>query len=189
MWAFYVEFSLIIRLLIRLPMRQRCIREMELEQNLYQDHSGTWQIRFVGAELKVASRRGQTNRYEFPFPRDLISLSEEWLKDWRPKLASPDDSHVIMNSRGHHFTKSKEVADMVARTTYRFTGEGSPLISFVMSGRRNTWKPIPAMWAEPVGGSGTLSRWCYSTMPTSLSRTWMLGRKRSCKGRSPGKDT
>lgn len=122
--ALYVEFSLIIRLLIRLPMRQRCIREMQLDRNLYQDHSGVWQIRFVGTELKVGARRGLTNRYEFPFPSDVVGLLEEWLKDWRPKLVTPDDTHVFMNSRGRPFTVSKEVSDLISRATYRFTGVG-----------------------------------------------------------------
>jgi integrase len=122
--ALYVEFSLIIRLLIRLPMRQRCIREMHLGKNLYQDHSGVWQIRFVGTELKVASRRGQTNRYEFPFPRELVGLLQEWLTDWRPKLASPEETHVFMSSNGLPFTESSKVSDMISRTTYRFTGVG-----------------------------------------------------------------
>jgi len=122
--AYYVEFSLIIRLLIRLPMRQRCIREMSLDKNLYQDHRGVWQIRFVGMELKVATRRGQPNRYEFPFPADLVPLLEEWLKDWRPKVARADDTHVFMNTQGNPFTKGRDVSDMIARTSYRFTGIG-----------------------------------------------------------------
>jgi integrase len=122
--ALYVAFSLIIRLLIRLPMRQRCIREMLLGKNLFQDNAGIWQIRFVGTELKVAMRRGQTNRYEFPFPSDLVTLLEEWLKDWRPKLAAPGEDHVFLNARGKRLTQGKHVSDMIARATYRFTGVG-----------------------------------------------------------------
>ena len=114
-FAVYVEFALIIRLLIRLPMRQRCIREMLLGRNLYQDHAGVWQIRFVGTELKVASRRGQTNRYEFPFPQDLVPLLEEWLKDWRPKVAGPDETHVFVNARGKPYIQSKGMSDTIAR--------------------------------------------------------------------------
>jgi integrase len=110
--------------LIRLPMRQRCIREMEFDRNLYQDHSGVWQIRFVGTELKVGARRGLTNRYEFPFPSDIVGLLEEWQKDWRPKLATPDDIHVFMNSRGRPFLVSKEISDVLSAATYRFTGVG-----------------------------------------------------------------
>jgi integrase len=120
--ALYVAFSLIIRLLIRLPMRQRCVREMLLGKNLYQDNAGVWQVLFVGAELKVAQRRGQENRYEFPFPSDLVPLLEEYLQEWRPKIARPDDLHVFMNSHGNPFTVAKEVGELIARVTYRFTG-------------------------------------------------------------------
>jgi integrase len=118
----YIEFSLIIRLLIRLPMRQRCIREMQLGKNLYQDHAGVWQIRFVGAELKVAHERGAVKRYEFPFPADLVPLLEEWLQDWRPNLAAPDEPHVFVNSRGRPFIQAGIISDMIGRITYRFTG-------------------------------------------------------------------
>lgn len=122
--AFYVGFSLIMRLLIRLPMRQRCIREMMLGKNLYPDHAGVWQIRFVGTELKVAQARGVLRRYEFPFPADLLDLLEEWLREWRPRLVGPDETHVFMNSFGHPFTEPKHLSNMMSRMTYRFTGVG-----------------------------------------------------------------
>jgi hypothetical protein len=120
--SFYVGFSLVIRLLIRLPMRQRCIREMAIGKNLIQDRAGVWHIKFVGTELKIERSRGAVNRYEFPFPTDLVPLLEEWLTDWRPKLASPDERHVFLNTRGQPFTEPDQISDMMMRTTYRFTG-------------------------------------------------------------------
>ena len=122
--AFYVEFSLIIRLLVRLPMRQRQIREMVLGQNLLQDHAGVWQIRFVGKQLKVAQVKGVINIYAFPFPIDLVPLLDEYLSQWRPKLAAAGETHVFLNSRGKPFIRSKDIADMIARTCFRFTGVG-----------------------------------------------------------------
>jgi integrase len=125
--AVYVAFSLIIRLLIRLPMRQRCIREMRLgrDQNLFQDNAGVWQIRFVGKQLKVETRRGQPNRYEFPWPAELVGLLEEWLQVWRPKVQTDKtQDFVFCNSRGKPFTVGKHVSDMIQRQTYRFTGIG-----------------------------------------------------------------
>jgi hypothetical protein len=118
----YVEGSLMIRLLIRLPMRQRCLREMRLGTNLYQDHAGVWQIRFVGAELKVAHDRGAVKRYEFPFPADLVPSLEEWLREWRPALAAPEETHVFLNSRGRPFLRGDGISDLISRATYRFTG-------------------------------------------------------------------
>jgi len=81
-------------------------------------------IRFVGTELKVAQVRGTLNRYEFPFPADLVPLLEEYLQTWRPKLATEGDTFVFLNSRGKHLTQQKQVCEMMSRTTYRFTGVG-----------------------------------------------------------------
>jgi integrase len=120
--SWYVEMSLLLRLLIRLPMRQRNLREMQLGKNLYQDQQGIWQIRFVGTELKIDTIRGTLNRYEFPFPADLVPLLEEWLREWRPRLAALDESHVFLTSRGHVMPDTDTLARAVGTITYRFTG-------------------------------------------------------------------
>jgi hypothetical protein len=120
--SWYVEMSLMIRLLIRLPMRQRCLREMQLGQNLYQDHGGVWQIRFVGGELKIDSVGGTINRYEFAFPADLVGALEEWLNDWRPKLATPDESHVFLTMTGRPFVSHAHIGQSFCLLTHRFTG-------------------------------------------------------------------
>ena len=54
-YAYWAGVSLILRFLVRRPLRQRNIREMQLQRHLYQDHAGLWRIRFSGPELKVAS--------------------------------------------------------------------------------------------------------------------------------------
>lgn len=120
--AWYVEMSLMLRLLIRLPMRQRCLREMQLGKNLYQDHAGIWQIRFVGAELKIDSVGGTINRYEFPFPPDLTAALEEWLNTWRPRMATPDETHVFLTMTGRPFRRHAHIGEAFCRLTYRFTG-------------------------------------------------------------------
>jgi hypothetical protein len=120
--AWYVEFSLMMRLLIRVPMRQRCLREMQLERNLFRDHSGTWQIRFLGAELKIDRVGGTLNRYEFAFPADLVGALEEWLNVWRPKLATPGESHVFLSMPGRPFVNHAHIGEAFCRLTHRFTG-------------------------------------------------------------------
>ena len=120
--SFYVAMSLMLRLLIRLPMRQRCLREMRFGTNLYQDHAGVWQIRFVGSQLKIDTVGGVINRYEFPFPSDLVALLEEWRTDWRPRLATPDEAHVFLNSAGHAFSSASALGRAFKHLTYRFTG-------------------------------------------------------------------
>jgi hypothetical protein len=122
--AHAAQFGLIIRLLVRLPMRQRCIREMLLGTNLYQDHAGAWQIRFVGTQLKIAVVKGVISEYAFPFPVDLVPALQDWLTIWRPKLAGPDQRHVFLKTTGAPLTVGKEVSDTIARHTWRFTGVG-----------------------------------------------------------------
>jgi hypothetical protein len=117
-----VGMSLMIRLLIRLPMRQRCLREMLLDKNLYRDHAGVWQVRFIGTELKVARVKGTIGRYEFPFPGDLVPLLDEYLTEWRPLIAPPDEPHVFLNARGKPFTDAGAFSNLFSRATYRFSG-------------------------------------------------------------------
>lgn len=77
--------SLILRLLVRIPLRLRNLVEMcwnphkpEHGKNLYRD-DGAWYIRFSGAELKVQTRRGKTHSILHKIPLELTSLVEEVL--------------------------------------------------------------------------------------------------------------
>ncbi len=80
--------SLMLRLWCRRPYRQRNMREMLLEKNLYRNADGKWMIRFVGDELKVAKRHGLVNTFLLPFPEDLLPTLEAYLTVWRPLLPS-----------------------------------------------------------------------------------------------------
>jgi integrase len=120
--CYYVSMSLALRLLVRLPMRQRSLRIMQLGKNLYQDQGGVWHLRFVGEELKIDTVRGGINRYEFPFPADLVDLLEEWLTEWRPRVASPDETHVFLTMQGHPWADESDFGKAFKCLTYRFTG-------------------------------------------------------------------
>jgi integrase len=122
-YAYWVGVSLILRFLVRRPLRQRNVREMTLQRNLYQDHEGVWRIRFSGQELKVDRRDGGVNRYECPFPQDLVPLLEEYLTVWRPRLANAGEEHVFLNSKGHPFSANR-LTGVVAVTTMRFARVG-----------------------------------------------------------------
>jgi Phage integrase family len=119
--AFYVGVSLILRLLVRIPLRQRNIREMRLERNLIRLPDGTWRITFRGAELKIAQRRGREHQVTYTFPPDLQGLLEEWLTVWRPRLAKPADTHVFVTGRGTPFTVG-DLYTLICRTTWKFSG-------------------------------------------------------------------
>jgi integrase len=119
----YTGLSLIIRLLCRVPLRQRNIREMRLKHNLFQDHAGCWRIRFRGTELKVARKMGALNVYECAWPEDLISELEEYLTIWRPHLAPDGEDHVFLNSNGRIWSDT-HLCNRIAIATKRFIGVG-----------------------------------------------------------------
>jgi hypothetical protein len=93
-YAYRVLQSLLVRLNIRLPLRQRNLREMlwnperpEQGRNLYK-REGKWRVRFSSGELKISHVKGKVHRVEHDFPDDLVDLLEEWLSQWRPILIS-----------------------------------------------------------------------------------------------------
>jgi integrase len=117
-----VQMSLIIRLLVRIPLRQRNIREMRLDRNLLRTSHG-FDVRFVGKELKIGFRDGKENVYQRPIPDDLVPLVEEWLTVWRPRrLNGLDSPFVFVNRQCGPFT-SEMLKETFKRTVYRFTGQ------------------------------------------------------------------
>ena len=74
--------GLMLKLLTRIPMRSRNLREMRLGTNLVQDREGHWLLEFRGNELKVAKRAGRTNEYLFDLtrqcPPSTMICSQRW---------------------------------------------------------------------------------------------------------------
>jgi integrase len=98
------QSALIIRLLWRLPLRSRSIREMELDKNLFRNASGVWTLRYVGDELKVGERNGRVNVFEVPWPPELTAHLEEYLGEFRPRFPHADDNpHVFLTRFGNTF--------------------------------------------------------------------------------------
>jgi integrase len=117
-----VEHSLILRLFLRIPMRQRNMREMQLRRHLVQLPDGHWEVRFRGDDLKVGWRRGRVHELVYQFPLDLEGLLEEWLTKWRPLLIkAPDEPHVFVSKSGKPYTENT-LWSMICRLTYKFTG-------------------------------------------------------------------
>ena len=133
--------SLMIRLLVRIPFRQRNIREMlwnpknpESGQNLYRECTGRWHIRFSGSELKISHRRGEVNSIAHEFPDDLSNLLEEWLYKWRvvnlsfqperyrgSERSSNGQEYVFLNYNGRPLNR-ENIGTLFKRATYKFTG-------------------------------------------------------------------
>jgi hypothetical protein len=123
--------GVMLKLLVRVPLRQRNVREMQLglDKNLYQDRlTKHWNLRFQGRELKIGSRGGSVNKYEVDltdYCPDLLLVLKEFLETYRRRLPGAADSqYLFLTHRGLPFsyqTLRIELADTVAmRTGQRF---------------------------------------------------------------------
>jgi integrase len=89
--------ELLFRLLLERPLRQRNIREMKIEKNLIKTKDGSWLLTFLGEEMK------NDKPYEISFPSSLVSLLENYLKMYRPKLCNGvENAYVFPNPNGGH---------------------------------------------------------------------------------------
>ena len=90
--------GVILKLLVRVPLRQRNVRELKLGRNLYQDHEEHWQLHFRGAELKIGMRGQTVNEYKIDLTTycpDFILVLEDFLKTYRPKLPNAEASPFL----------------------------------------------------------------------------------------------
>ena len=101
--------GVLLKLLVRVPLRSRNVREMQLERNLWKDPTtGHWHLAFVGDELKIGSRGAEINKYELnlsTYRPEFIPILEEWLAVHRPRLPGAQASQfVFLSSRGAPYT-------------------------------------------------------------------------------------
>ena len=125
--------GLIMKLLVRVPLRQRNIRELRYPKNLWKHPtSGEWILRFEGKELKVGERKGRTNVFEVrlsqlypkdgPTPDDFIPTLEEFITDYRPLLPNAKTSpYLFLTYRGNPFT-AKALGTEISTAMERRTG-------------------------------------------------------------------
>jgi site-specific recombinase XerC len=121
--------GLILKLLIRVPLRQRNIREMQLGKHLAKDsQTGHWHLEFRGDELKVGNRGAAVNKYEVnltTYCPEWLPLLEEFLQVHRPKLPNAATSRFLfLGQHGIPYstkTLHMDLSEVVAmRTGQRF---------------------------------------------------------------------
>jgi hypothetical protein len=96
------QTGLIIRFLVRIPMRSRAIREMDLGGRLYCNDQGTWMLAYRGDQLKVSAFQGQLNEFRCPWPADLVQDLETYLGTYRPRIPGADHKpQVFLSQRGN----------------------------------------------------------------------------------------
>jgi integrase len=134
--AVWVEYSLILRLLVHRPLRQINLRDAKIDVNLISMGNGHYELRYGGDELKVRQRRVKgrhrqvkANRWVFHFPQTLEPLLHEWLEVWRPKLLRQPSPYLFIGRWGDPYGPNA-ITRLTERTTWQFTQErpGGPLI-------------------------------------------------------------
>lgn len=123
MIAIRAQRSLIIRLMVRRPLRSRNIREMKLHHNLRYEN-GRWLIEFRGDELKVGRVHGRVNLYRIPFPEDLVPQLEEFLSVWRPMLPGSHLPELFTAWTGRPFVGNTLGAEF-KKTIFAYTGRAT----------------------------------------------------------------
>ena len=92
--AAHFQKGVILKLLVRVPLRQRNVREMQLGKHLYKDQTtGHWWLHFRGSDLKIGTRQGRVNEYKMNLTEvypEFIGVLEEWLRDHRPRLRNAE---------------------------------------------------------------------------------------------------
>ena len=113
-----------LRLLVRIPLRQRNLRELLLEKNLYKDESGHWHLHFSGSELKIGTRNRRVNEYHVDLTNycpDLLPHLEEFVNIYRRRIPHAEDSSLLfLTRRGRPYTGDTlrgELASLVLRRT------------------------------------------------------------------------
>jgi hypothetical protein len=119
--------GLMLKILVRIPLRQRNLREMQMGmgKNLYQDpRTKHWVIRFHGDELKVGTKDNKENEYKVDvttYAPELLKLLEEFRTVHRPKLpGAAACEHLFLTSVGRPYTGgslTKELSDVVTMRT------------------------------------------------------------------------
>jgi site-specific recombinase XerD len=93
------------------------------QPRLYQDDQGVWQLHYRGEQLKVSERRGKTNEFHVPFPPDLVSHLEEYVREFRPKIPNADrDPHVFLGAGGKPLIPGR-LWSRFTHTIFAYTGK------------------------------------------------------------------
>ena len=101
--------GVILKLLTRIPLRQRNVRELRLGDHLYQDPTTHhWHLHLSGSDLKVGMRGAQPHTYHVDLTEycpDFLPTLTEWLTVQRPRLPGAQASpHVFLTVQGRPFT-------------------------------------------------------------------------------------
>jgi len=117
--ALKAQRSLIIRLLVRRPLRSLNVCDMKIDRNL-RCANGRWTIEFRAEGRALSQFRGRPGVYQMPFPADLVPQLEEFLAIWRQLLPGDDLPELFTTRAGYPFVTpvlNHEVSQAIHKRT------------------------------------------------------------------------
>jgi len=129
-----VRTALILRLLVRIPLRPRQLRDLQLGRSLYRDSPSHWQLRFTAAAQRGSQRGGRLNTFALPFPEALVPDLEAYVERDRPRFpAAAASPYLFLTTRGRLLTPA-QLGRELRRAVFVRTGQDFSLRRF-----RTTW--------------------------------------------------
>jgi len=115
---------LIVAIFTYCPVRQREVRELELNKTLLREADGYW-VKLTQKQHKAGSKTCKGR--EYPLPLHLTADLDEWLQKWRPKVPTSHNlvficmgSNHSPSSRGNPLTAG-DMSDLVSAAVYKAT--------------------------------------------------------------------
>lgn len=113
--ALRAQRSLIIRLIVRQPLRSQDLCALKLHQDLW-CANGRWTIEFRSTERTWGQPGEQADVYRLSFPSDLVWQLEEFIDIWRPWLPGHHRPELLTTRTGLPFdtlTLNREIAKVL----------------------------------------------------------------------------
>jgi len=179
---------LAIALLTYVPIRQREIRELELNRTLFRGNDG-YIVRLSPDDHKTGSKTGKSR--EFRLPSLLTNDLDTYIKSWLGKVEKSDQKLFFSLSKERYGQplNNSQFHRIVTRTMYRFTGV---LFGEPRAVRPHDFRRIAITWqrqygdpgqrealAELMGHSVQIADMIYSQLSslekTDMAREWWVG--------------
>ena len=115
--AALVRDELIFRLLIRRPLRQKNLREIQIGKNLVEIGENQYILHFDASEMK------NDHPFEISFPADLVPLLKKYRANCRPILCTGfNTDYLFPNAYGGHLGQNG-INKIVKKYTRQFLGK------------------------------------------------------------------
>jgi hypothetical protein len=99
--ALLFQTGFLIRVWLRVPLRSKALREMDLDGRLYRDEQRRWHIYYRGGQLKIDAYHGETNEFAMPWPPELAEDLETYVQTYRPRFPHAESNpHLFLTERG-----------------------------------------------------------------------------------------